>query len=85
MNSRNVSVINAHIWPRHAAADLVIFDLKTDQIHSPQNILRLQKEIERAFDNCRLTFVTAIHDCDDDDNDKHTFVVKVLDPKHDLA
>lgn len=80
VNSRNVSVINAHIWPRHAAADLVIFDLKTDQIHSPQNILRLQKEIERAFDNCRLTFVTAIHDCDDDDDDKHTFVVKVLDP-----
>jgi hypothetical protein len=71
VNSSNVSVINAHIWPRHAAADMVIFDLQPDQIHSPQNVLRLQREIERAFDSRRLTFV-ANHD----DN----LVVKILDP-----
>ena len=72
VNSSNVSVINAHIWPRHAAADMVIFDLQPDQIHSPQNVLRLQREIERAFDSRRLTFVTTSHD----DN----LVVKILDP-----
>jgi HNH endonuclease len=87
-NNNNVScVINAHIWPRHAAADLFIFDLKPDHIHSPQNVLRLQREIKRAFDNRRLTFVTTYHD-DKNDNDNNfvvndndnNFVVKVLDP-----
>lgn len=72
VNSSNVSVINAHIWPRHAAADMIIFNLQPDQIHSPQNVLRLQKEIERAFDSRRLTFVATNHD----DN----LVVKILDP-----
>lgn len=53
----HVSVVNAHIWPRHAITDLPLFDLEPSDINNPRNVLRLQKDIERAFDQRKLTFI----------------------------
>ena len=53
-----MSVINnAHIWPRSAAQDMVLFDLQPEEIHSKRNVLGLHKDIERAFDHQELAFV----------------------------
>jgi len=53
----HVKITNAHIWPRRATASLPLFDLKTEDIHNPRNVLRLQQCIERAFDRKELTIV----------------------------
>lgn len=71
VDPNQVSVINAHVWPRSAAQDLVLFDLQPGNIHDERNVLRLQKDIERAFDGRELTFVQNIND---------SLVVKVLNP-----
>ena len=71
VDPNHVSVINAHIWPRSAAQDLVLFDLQSDNIHDERNVLRLQKDVERAFDGRELTFVQ---------NEAGGLVVKVLNP-----
>lgn len=70
VDPNHVSVVNAHIWPCSAAQDLGLFDLDSSFVHNPQNVLRLQKDIERAFDERKLTFVS--------DNVSTTLVVKVL-------
>eukprot|EP00977_Amphora_coffeiformis_P013361 scaffold3484_cov184-Amphora_coffeaeformis.AAC.2 len=57
VDPNRVSVINTHIWPRHACQDLSLFDLDPSFVHDPRNVLRLQKDIERAFDNRQLTFI----------------------------
>jgi hypothetical protein len=57
VDPNQVSVINAHIWPRHATAELPLFDLEPHDIHDARNVLRLQKDIERAFDLCKLAFL----------------------------
>ena len=71
VNPNCVSVVNAHIWPHSAAQDLILFDLQSENIHDERNVLRLQKDIERAFDCRELTFVQ---------NDADTLIVKVLNP-----
>jgi len=71
VDPHHVSVINSHIWPRHAASDLVLFDLQADNIHDEKNVLRLQKDIERAFDSRALTFVQG---------NSASLVVKILNP-----
>ena len=71
VDPNRVSVINAHIWPRSAAQDLVLFDLQPEEIHSERNVLRLHKDIERAFDHRDLAFV---------ENDAGALVAKVLNP-----
>ena len=53
-----MKITNAHIWPRHATASLPLFDLKTEDIYNPRNVLRLQQCIERAFDHKELTIVS---------------------------
>jgi hypothetical protein len=57
VDPKHVSVVNAHIWPRHATTDLALFDLEPSDIHNARNVLRLQKDIERAFDQRKLAFV----------------------------
>ena len=57
VDPNHVSVVNAHIWPRHAVADLPLLDLEPSDIHNARNVLRLQKDIERAFDERKLTFI----------------------------
>jgi hypothetical protein len=57
VDPNHVSVVNAYIWPRHATTDLPLFDLEPSDIHNTQNVLRLQKDIERAFDQRKLTFI----------------------------
>mmetsp|Transcript_17151 Transcript_17151/g.24788 ORF Transcript_17151/g.24788 Transcript_17151/m.24788 type:complete len:326 (+) Transcript_17151:137-1114(+) len=59
VDPNRVSVVNAHIWPRHAVNDLVLFDLDPSDIHHARNVLRLQKDIERAFDCQELTFIDS--------------------------
>jgi len=71
VDPNHVSVINAHIWPRSAAVDLVLFDLQPGEIHSARNVLRLHKDIERAFDHRQITFV---------ENNAGYLVLKVIDP-----
>lgn len=50
-------IVNAHIWPRCATAQIVVFGLKKMQIHDPRNVLRLHQCLERAFDYRKITFV----------------------------
>ena len=57
VDPNRVSVVNAHIWPRHATTDLPLFDLEPSDVHNARNVLRLQKDIERAFDRRKLTFI----------------------------
>jgi hypothetical protein len=64
-----IKIVNAHVWPRSGTATLPLFDLKTEDIHNPRNVLRLHHGIERAFDKRELVFVA-------DANDQ--LVVKVL-------
>ena len=71
VDPNHVSVINAHIWPRRAAQDLILFDLQPAKIHDERNVLRLQKDIERAFDHRELTFV---------ENESGALIVKVIKP-----
>jgi hypothetical protein len=52
-----IKIINAHIWPRHAASQIGLFNLRARDIHTPRNVIRLQKDIERAFDSRKVTFV----------------------------
>jgi len=66
---QQIKIINAHVWPRSGTATLPLFDLKTEDIHNPRNVLRLHQCIERAFDRRELVFVA-------DANDQ--LVVKVL-------
>eukprot|EP00808_Paulinella_micropora_P019274 g36344.t1 len=49
-------VVNLHIWPEHAAASLSYHGLKPENVNSPRNILRVNRSIERKFDNKELTF-----------------------------
>lgn len=58
VDPNHVSVVNAYIWPRHATTDLPLFDLEPSDIHNARNVLRLQKDIERAFDERKLTFIS---------------------------
>lgn len=53
----HVSVVNAHIWPRHKSELLPVWGVETTCIHDPKNVLRLQKDIERAFDARKVTFL----------------------------
>eukprot|EP00808_Paulinella_micropora_P029582 g280.t1 len=46
-------VVNLHIWPEHAAA---YHGLEPENVNSPRNILRVNRAIERKFDNKDLTF-----------------------------
>ena len=71
VDPNHVSVVNAHIWPRSAAQDLILFDIQPAKIHNERNVLRLQKDIERAFDRRELTFV---------EDDAGALVVKILNP-----
>jgi hypothetical protein len=64
-----IKIVNAHVWPRSGTSMLPLFGLKTEDIHSSRNVLRLHKCIERAFDRRELAFVA-------DANDQ--LVVKVL-------
>ena len=54
-----IKIVNAHIWPRSGTAMLSLFGLETGDIHSPRNVLRLHKCIERAFDRRELTIVAS--------------------------
>jgi hypothetical protein len=54
---QQIKIINAHIWPRHATSSIRLFDLNPRDIHTPRNVLRLHKDIERAFDSREVTFV----------------------------
>lgn len=74
VDPNRVSVINSHIWPRHACQDLSLFDLDPTFVHDPRNVLRLQKDIERAFDSRQLTFIEDIT------SSTPKLVVKVLCP-----
>jgi hypothetical protein len=50
-------IICAHIWPSHTnGKGLEGFGLEAEEVHHPRNFLRLQKDIERAFDHKRLYF-----------------------------
>jgi len=66
---QQIKIVNAHVWPRSGTETLPLFDLKTEDIHNPRNVLRLHQCIERAFDRRELVFVA-------DANDQ--LVVKVL-------
>jgi hypothetical protein len=66
-----IKIVNAHVWPRSGIASLHLFGLLPEDVHKPRNVLRLHKDIERAFDSRFLTFVA-------DSNDH--FVLKVLNP-----
>ena len=70
MGQKTKHVVNAHIWPHHNKANLVLVDLAATDIDSPQNILRLHKDIERYFDHKQLTFIQS----------GNVFLLKVLDP-----
>ena len=72
-SERGVSVINAYLWPRHASQDLNFLDLHPSDIQDAQNVLRLQRDIERAFDRRELNFT-------DSASSPGTLVVKVLCP-----
>jgi hypothetical protein len=54
----NVAVITAHIFPNHTGGvGLDLFGLATTDIDNPRNFLRLQAQVEKAFDARRLTFI----------------------------
>jgi hypothetical protein len=54
----NVAVIIAHIFPNHTGGvGLELFGLETTDIDNPRNFLRLQAQVEKAFDARRLTIV----------------------------
>ena len=72
-DSNLLSIVNAYIWPRHAVNDLVLFDLDPSDIHDARNVLRLQKDVERAFDCQELTFI-------DSDTSPSAMFVKLLSP-----
>ena len=56
-NSTECHIICTHIWPSHTnGKELEEFDLVAIDVHHPRNFLRLQKDIERAFDHKRLYF-----------------------------
>ena len=59
---QQIKIVNAHVWPRSGAATLPLFDLKTEDIHSPRNVLRLHQCIECAFDGRELVFVAGAND-----------------------
>ena len=58
--------VSAHIWPRSAAQDLILFDIRPTKVYDERNVLRLQKDINRE-----LTFV---------ENDVGALVVQVINP-----
>ena len=58
--------VSAHIWPRSAAQDLILFDIRPTKVYDERNVLRLQKDINRE-----LTFV---------ENDVGAMVVQVINP-----
>ena len=68
---QQIKIVNAHVWPWSGTATLLLFDLKTEDIHNPRNVLGLHQCIECAFDRRELVFVA-------DANDQ--LVVKVLSP-----
>lgn len=78
VDPNRVSVVNSHIWPRHAAQDLSFFDLDPSSVHDARNVLRLQKDIERAFDSRQLTF---IEDTTSASSSRLQLIVKILCPK----
>jgi hypothetical protein len=50
-------VICAHIWPACThGSGLEHLDLQRDDVNNPRNFLRLQRNIEKAFDDKRLYF-----------------------------
>ena len=54
---RQGKIVNSHIWPRHAITNLPLFNIPQSDIHNPRNVLRLHKQIERAFDHRKLTLI----------------------------
>ena len=51
------NIICSHIWPSHTyGRGLTSLDLQVEDVNSPRNFLRLQKDIELAFDHKRLYF-----------------------------
>jgi hypothetical protein len=56
---QHVAVVNAHIWPRHKSELLPVWGVETSCINDPKNVLRLQKDIERAFDTRLVTFLES--------------------------
>lgn len=69
-------VVCSHILPR--AADPSIYDYlaltQTEHANSPRNILFLSKNIETAFDKCRISFVPK------DELHTSTLVLTINDP-----
>jgi hypothetical protein len=58
LGSRTKHVINAHIWPVSNSQNIVLVGLDVADVNSARNVLRLHHDIERAFDNRQVTFVT---------------------------
>ena len=56
---RSKNVVNAHIWPKHTKGDhlLTMFGLTAESLNDPRNFLRLNKSLERAFDNKSVTII----------------------------
>ena len=71
---QHVAIVNAHIWPWHKSELLPVWGVETSCIHDPKNVLRLQKDIERAFDTRLVTFLES------SDHGDGGFELKVLSP-----
>jgi len=55
---QNDEVICSHIWPSHMYGNFLdSFGLSESDSNNPRNFLRLNKHIEKAFDEKRLTFL----------------------------
>ena len=71
------NIICAHIWPNHTLGQgLDIFHLEPSDLNSPRNFLRLQKELEAAFDQKKIMFIMDDNSTDDD----IVLKVKLVDP-----
>ena len=69
-------IICAHIWPAHThGMGMEAFDLKPEGVNAARNFLRLQKDIEKAFDAKRLYFELASVD-----DDSLHLSVRIVDP-----
>ena len=57
VHRQDSAITNAHLWPNHTKGKgLTLFGLDTDEVANPRNFLRLQKQIEHAFDHQQIVF-----------------------------
>lgn len=71
-NLKDTRVVTLYLWPKYTGGKgLELFDLNQSDINNPANLLRVHKEIKRAYDNKQIYFSI--------DNEKR-LKLTVLDP-----